>query len=370
MADQHHIKARVLLKKYTEGSCTEEEKAWVEEWYLALDHKIDDLSDKQVQEDLYELRSRLLKIPTQKSISKTYIRAIAAILFVVLTATTLILWNKKAGEEMVSSGALTARQDFMPGTNRATLSFDDDEEIELSGQQEGVINDGTAIVYSDGTAIIAVEKVQMATLRTPVAGQYQVVLPDGTKVWLNAVSSIRYPTAFTNNERLVEVTGEVYLEVAHDAHKPFIVQTDQQRIEVLGTSFNIDAYGDNGQTLTTLTNGIIRIQHSELGNQVELRPGQQAVVEYRKEITVRKVDTDEVSSWKDGLYIVNNEPLGQYARKIERWYDVEVVMPFHSNKRLSAIIPRSARLSEVLQAIELKTGVKFTIEGRRVLTKK
>lgn len=369
MPDQHRIKARILLKKYLEGSCTEEEKSWVEKWYLSVDNRMDELTDKKVQNDLYELQNRLSEIPKQKTYFKVYIRVVAAVLLSALTV-GLLLWNKEAGEEMTVPKLVVVEQDFMPGTNRATLSFDDDDEMELSGAQDGLINDGASVVYSDGTEIRTVEKVQMATLRTPVAGQYQVTLPDGTKAWLNALSSIRYPTAFTGTERQVEITGEVYLEVAHDTHKPFIVQTSQQRIEVLGTSFNINAYGDNGETLTTLTEGAIRLRHGKFGNEVELKPGEQAVVTNKKDIAVKKIDIEEISSWKDGLYIVNDEPLEQYARKIERWYDVDMDIQPHGNKRLSAIIPRDAKLSEVLEAIELKTDVKFTIEGRRVSAQK
>lgn len=367
MADQHHIKARDLLKKYLEGNCTSEEKAWVEEWYLTLDIKIEDLTDEQVGEDLYALQSRLLKIPHAKPVFKIrIIRAVAAALVVTLTAGWL-LWNKMTSEKVTSSDLVSASQDFMPGTDCATLSFDSGEEIDLSDHQKGFITGGTGIAYHDGTPIKTMEKVQMATLRTPVAGQYQVTLPDGTKAWLNAASSIRYPTAFNDNERKIEVLGEVYLEVAHDARKPFVVQTGPQRIEVLGTSFNVNAYGDNGQTLTTLTEGLIRLRYGKFGSEVELHPGQQAVVTDKEIIEVKKVDVDEASSWKDGLYIVNDEPLEQYARKIERWYNVEVDMKSHGHKRLSAIIPRNAKLSEVLQAIELKTGVKFIIKERRIL---
>lgn len=368
MADQHHLKARTLLKRYLEGKCTEQEKAWVEEWYLSIDKHVDELIAKEVKEDLYELRNRLVEMPKHKTVFKTYIRAIAAVFLVALT-TGLFLWSKKANEESVSANVVVASQDVMPGTNRATLSFDGEDEIELSGTQEGLINDGATVVYNDGTKIKAIQNVQMATLRTPIAGQYQVTLPDGTKAWLNALSSIRYPTAFTGTERQVEITGEVYLKVAPNVKKPFIVQTGQQRIEVLGTSFNINAYGDRGQTLTTLTEGAIRLRHSRFGSEVELHPGEQAVVTEEEIIEVKKVDVEEASSWKDGLYIVNDEPLLQYARKIERWYDVEVDMQLHGNKRFSAIIPRDAKLSEVLQAIELKTGVRFMIKGRRVSVK-
>lgn len=369
MADQHDIKAQALLRKYLKGNCTEEEKAWVEGWYLSIHNDIDELTDKQIQADLYELQNRLIEVPKRKTSFLIYARFIAAILCVML-AISLILWNKKVMVGNISSPAVSMQHDVMPGTNRATLSFDNEDDIELNGEQGSLINNGDAITYHDGTSIKDIEKVQMATLSTPIAGQYQIILPDGSKAWLNALSSLRYPTAFSGQERQVEITGEVYLEVVHDSKKPFVVHTNQQRIEVLGTSFNINAYADNGEILTTLTEGRVRVYHDKFGNQIELKPGQQAVVTDKKVITIKRVDPEEISSWKDGLYIVNDEPLKHYARKIERWYDVEVDMNPYGERRLSAIIPRNAKLSEVLEAIELKTGAKFMIKERRVSARK
>ncbi|MBD1425492.1 FecR family protein [Sphingobacterium arenae] len=369
MADQHHKKTRILLKRYLEGNCTEEEKALVEDWYLSIHHDVNEREGKKIQGNLHELQNRLFEIPKRKESFQIYARVIAAILCVTLTI-SLVIWNKNAAVENVSSTDISAHQDVMPGTNRATLSFDNKEQIELNEEKGGLINDDGIITYHDGTSLKKIKQIQMAMLSTPIAGQYQITLPDGSKAWLNALSSIRYPTAFIGKKRQVEITGEVYLEVAHDSKKPFVVHTNQQRIEVLGTSFNINAYADDGQTLTTLTEGYVRIYHEKFGNQIELKPGQQAVVTDNKAITIKNVDTEEISSWKDGMYIVNDEPLKHYARKIERWYDVEVNMEPYGERRLSAIIPRNAKLSEVLAAIELKTGVKFMIKERRVSAKK
>lgn len=368
MADQHHTKTRMLLKKYLAGRCTEAEKAWVEEWYLSVGQQdMNQLNEKEIQEDFYELRDTLFDIAPKRLSFYPY--AAIAVLFAML-GVAVIWWNNVLKTSVTVSELVSADSDVMPGTNRATLSFDESDEIELSGTQEGLVNDGSAIVYKDGTKLKTVEKVQIATLRTPAAGQYQVTLPDGTKAWLNALSSVRYPTAFTGKERKITITGEVYLEVTHDGQRPFIVETEHQYIRVMGTSFNINAYGDNGQTQTTLVEGAVQISHAKSGGAVDLVPGQQAVVDSREVVDIKTVDIEEVSSWKDGLYMVNDEPLEQYARKIERWYNVEVDMKPYGNKHLSAIIPRDAKLSEVLQAIELQTGVQFTIEGRRVQVKK
>lgn len=364
--DKHHFKAKALLEKYLEGRCTQEEAAWVEQWYLDLNNTPNDLTEEQITNDLAELQTRLSRVPQHRRLKiNHYISAAAAAAVVLIMLSVVFIWNRKSinseGEK-----ATVQLQDILPGGNRATLSLNGGDGIVLSEQQQGLIIKSGTIAYNDGTTIETVDKIQMATLTTPVAGQYQVILPDGTHAWLNAVSSITYPTQFANDKRAIQVTGEVYLEVAKDPNKPFIVTTSQQQIEVLGTSFNINAYGDNGKTLTTLSEGSIKLTNTSSNSNVVLKPGHQAIVTTDRNIEVRKVDSEEASSWRYGTYIVNNETLEQYARQIERWYDVQVDMQPYENVRLSAIISRSAKLSEVLQAIELKTGVKFKIEGRRV----
>lgn len=364
MRREHQLRAKALLKNYLEGNCTEQEKALVEEWYLSLQGDTLELKDDEIVADLTALQERLAEIPKRNAVRVRHIRTIAAAVALLLL-TVGILWNRKSTDD-INTRTVLQSHDILPGSNKATLSLEGEEEIALSGQQNGLVTDETSIMYPDGTTIRQIEKVKMATLSTPVAGQYQITLPDGTKAWLNAQSSVRYPTAFTGAERPVSITGEVYFEVAKNLEKPFIVRTEQQEVKVLGTSFNINAYGDDGQVFTTLTEGSLRVHSQDLDNAVVLQPGQQAIVSASKAITVKTVDTEEISSWKDGIYMINNEELYHYARKIERWYDVEVDMQQQGDKHLSAIIPRDAKLSEVLQAITLKTGVKFKIEGRRV----
>lgn len=362
--DKYHFKAKALLEKYLEGNCTPEEEAWVEQWYLDLNNTSNNLTEEEITKDLVELEHRLFHIPQQRKLRLApYISAAAAIILVSLSV--LLFWNKKSINSEYETTANYGK-DISPGGNKATLTLNGDQSITLSGKQQGLINKGGVISYEDGTAIETLERGQMATLTTPIAGQYQITLPDGTHAWLNAASSITYPTQFADDKRVITVTGEIYLEVEKDARRPFIVNTAQQQIEVLGTSFNLNAYGDSGKTLTTLSEGSIRLTSVKSNHKILLKPGHQAVVSNNPHIQINRVDTEETSSWRYGTYIVNNETLAQYARQIERWYDVQVDMHPYENIQLSAIISRQAKLSEVLQAIELKTGVKFKIEGRRV----
>lgn len=364
MAKQNLFEARHLLEKYLSGQCDENEKAKVEEWYLTFNQEGFDQTDDEIISDFIELQKRLKQIPdVAKPKRRRYIAAAAAVLFLLLT--TGLLWQKISKDKRAASHTVITH-DILPGTDRAQLSIDGQAPIELDGQKEGLISRGLALRYGDGTAITETNKVQLVTLSTPIAGQFQVTLPDGTKAWLNALSSIRYPTAFDGPERSVHITGEVYLAVSKNRAKPFIIYTEQQRIEVLGTSFNVNAYQDDDQTLTTLVSGSLRVTDAKSAMQVTLKPGQQAIVGKEKNIQVNTINVEDSYAWKNGLYILNEEPLSQYARKIERWYDVQVDMGPYGNTRLSAIIPRDAKLSEVLQAIELKSDVRFNIEGRRV----
>ncbi|MBL1411537.1 FecR family protein [Sphingobacterium faecale] len=256
--------------------------------------------------------------------------------------------------------------DIAPGTDRATLTFDNEETFVLDGKEKGIDNQDGEVRYRGGELLTRTVRPVQLILKTPVGGQYQVTLPDGTKVWLNAASEIRYPSAFEEATRQISVKGEVYLEVAKDATRPFVVETEGQHLEVLGTHFNINAYGDKGMIWTTLSEGRVRVVQSATGREVVLKPGQQAQNQLTGGIKVNEVDLDQVLAWKEGMYILRNEEIGLFSKQIERWYDVQIEMGPYAGRKVSAIVPRSAKLSAVLEAITLETGIHFNVEGRRV----
>lgn len=316
-------------------------------------------SDTEAQWEI--VSKRLSKIKRKEKLSLWPPIAAAMLLFFGIG----IYWF--AGENKTETH-LTSKygDDVLPGTNRATITLSNGESIVLGDDREGIATDGDAILYNDGTEVVGLADVQYATLTTPVGGQYQVRLPDGTRAWLNAASSITYPTQFRDGGRSITVTGEVFLEVATDAKRPFVVTADEQHIEVLGTSFNINAYGDQGRFITTLTEGRLKVTNTRTDATALLHAGQQAIVSDRTGIALKDVDTEEYTSWKDGVYFINDQPLTAFGVQIERWYDVTIDMGGHGERRLSAMLRRDARLSEILEAIEIKTGIKFKIEGRRI----
>jgi ferric-dicitrate binding protein FerR (iron transport regulator) len=215
------------------------------------------------------------------------------------------------------------------------------------------------------------------TISTPNGGQYRVTLPDGTSVWLNAASSVTFPTAFTK-ERAVTITGEVYFDISPDKVKPFIVSTHDIKIKVLGTSFNINAYDNEQSVKTTLVNGSVQVlaaENTSLQQQVLLQPGQQARWAAgasnqpdRKVLSiVPSVELDKVIAWKHGLFDFNGVDLQEQMRQIERWYDVEIVYENGiPDERFVGKIYRSSSLPTLLKAFE-SANIRFRAAGRKII---
>lgn len=297
--------------------------------------------------------------PRQKSRIKKLLPYLAAGLVLIVGTVSYLSLRDSAADSI-------AAVNISPGTNRAMLMLESGEEIALSEQQQGLRTTDGLISYADGTAIKETTTVQQLTLTTPAGGQYRIQLPDGTNVWLNALSSISYPTRFEGNVRKVAITGEAYLEVSKDASKRFVVLANQQEIEVLGTHFSVNSYADDGNSYTTLAEGSVKVTNKEDGSSVRLEPGEQSVLSRREGLRVKKADIEQVLSWKEGFYLIQNQPLSLFSKQIERWYNVDMDMGHKGDLRLSAMIPRDVNLSEVLQAIELKTGIQFKVKGRRI----
>jgi ferric-dicitrate binding protein FerR (iron transport regulator) len=209
-------------------------------------------------------------------------------------------------------------------------------------------------------------------LTTPKGRQFQILLPDGTKVWLNAASSLRYPTAFSGSNREVEVTGEVYFEVAKNAHQPFIIHLNNKtKIQVLGTQFNVNAYSNEAAIRTTLVEGSIKIVSgaSAAGGPVVLRPGQQAQINNAggDMKVMNNVDVDKVTAWKSGLFNFEDSGLEEVMRQVERWYDIEVVYEKNiPDIRFGGKLSNDVSLSGLLRSLQ-ESEVHFRIEGRKLI---
>jgi len=273
--------------------------------------------------------------------------------------------NKKSNQPIVQTSVI---KDVAPGKNGAVLTLADGSHVELDSAgnqqiaQQGnvqVTNKNGQLMYNSNHA--STVEVAFNTLRTPAARQYKLILPDGSKAWLNAGSSVRYPTAFKGSSREVETTGEVYFEIAHDVSKPFRVKTGNIVIEDIGTAFNINAYVDEPFVKTTLVEGSIRL-HAGSNNKV-LRPGMQGAIKTGgSEITVNNVDVEEIIAWKEGLFNFNNLDMETVMRQIGRWYNMEIVYEGKKPEgHFSGVIDRNTNLAFILKSLEL-SGMRFKVE--------
>lgn len=244
--------------------------------------------------------------------------------------------------------------DLPPGGNKAILTLADGRKIDLTTPTYHV---------KEATSSPSLYN----TIETPPGGQFHLVLSDGTGVWLNSASSIRYPTSFGKSPRTVEITGEAYFEVTKDPSRPFRAVTSNMAVQVLGTAFNIMAYPNDETIRTTLITGAVKV--SKENSVRSLTPGQQAVLPAGTgQFDIIKADLREVLAWKNGEFRFNDADITSIMRQIARWYDVEIVYqgPIPQNK-FFGIIPRQQNVSAILEVLELTQQVHFRIEGRRII---
>lgn len=299
--------------------------------------------------------------------------SVAAIVLLGIGTATWYMIGKKPVSEIASTEKPTLLNDVTPGGNKAVLTLSNGAKIVLDSAANGTLaQQGNARISKVNSGLLAynlsIEKpteILFNTLSTPRGGQYKLILPDGTAVWLNAASTITYPTAFKGNERKVSITGEAYFEVTKDKTKPFYVKVNQMEVEVLGTHFNINAYSDEKTINTTLLEGSVKIKKD---NQVALlKPGQQAQSNGQVIKIVRDVNLNQVMAWKNGFFNFNNADLQLVMRQLGRWYDVEVIYEREIPKiQFMGEIERDLNLSDVLDVLK-RTNVHFRIEGKKII---
>lgn len=265
-------------------------------------------------------------------------------------------------------------EDIVPGKDGAVLTLVDGSTVVLDSMGNGLVTtqNGTKVLLRNGQLVydgknVAAAAVGYNTMSTPKGRQFKLVLPDGTNVWLNAASSIRYPVVFNNNERVVDITGEAYFEVAHNKKQPFRVRTTGgTEIEVLGTHFNINSYDNEESVNTTLLEGSVRVLHN--GGQLILKPGQQAQSTATGAINLRKqVNLEQVMAWKNGIFDFQDATLEEVMRQLERWYDIEVVYEKNIPKlEFYGKMGKDLSLESVLSGLE-KSNVRFRLEAGRKL---
>jgi transmembrane sensor len=264
-----------------------------------------------------------------------------------------------------------------PAGSKAVLTLANGNKVIIDSASIGVISQqgNINIIKSDSGKLTydliakdtRTSEIEYNTLETGKGGQTSIVLADGTKVWLDASSSLRYPTSFPGKERRVEIQGQAYFEVARDASKPFYVEVDGMRVSVLGTSYNIKAYADEPTRIVTLVDGAVRVSMDK-GKTLEMTPGDQVKVGPQGEMSkAAHADVDAALAWKNGYFIFNGSDMTTLLKEASRWYDVEVENLKTANPRFYGEVPRNTPLSDLLKAMELSGKVKFSIQGKKII---
>jgi len=301
--------------------------------------------------------------------------AVAATVMGLLLLSTFLLYNRNTSKETANAEVDKRRfkNDVLPGGDKATLTLADGSTVVLDDARNGTLaqQGSSKVIKVDGKLMYDPannnsKEIVYNTISTPNGGQYQLELPDGSLVWLNATSSIHFPTSFVGKERRVEVTGEAYFEVAKNRDMPFIVTVNGSEVQVLGTHFNVNAYSDEDNVKTTLLEGSVKFVSGTNINM--LRPGQQSQLASNGLIkVVSNVDVDEVVAWKNGMFDFDNAGIETVMRQLSRWYDVEIEYKGKTDDQFIAEMRRNIKLSDALKALELTGKVKFEIQGKKII---
>lgn len=342
-------------------------------------------SYRKVDKDaIWQKTASRISIEEQK-LKKTSIKKLfpfykiaAAITFLVIGAGLLYYVRNTKPDKNLQAEA--KYNNIKPGRNVATLSLPDGKVISLSDAQNGVIVAAGKLIYKDGSILkdsirrLLPREDEKVNLTTPRGGTYQITLSDGTKVWINSASSLKFPISFSAlKERKVELIGEAYFEVAKDQDHPFIVTSKDQNVKVLGTHFNMSSYSDEPETRTTLLEGAVLVKSADGMFTKNILPGQEAISS-GKGLSVRTANIEEVMAWKEGYFRFYREDLGSIMRKISRWYNVNVTFVGEEKQYDSfvfdGVIKRSKGIAEVLEIIERTGKVSFSIEKNKVIVSK
>lgn len=383
----------ILLQRYQAGEATPEEIQWVEEWYQRMAEGGQwhwEEGEKEAMQTAMETRL-LQKIREEEEYTSRPARvyrlrrwtatAAAAAVILLISAGTYLLHKRPSQKQPALVAKQRFKADVAPGKNAAILTLAGGRQIVLDSSANGSISrqGNTTIINDHGQLAYNAQENKSAeilynTLTTQRGNQYQLILPDGSKAWLNAASSIRFPTAFTGGKRKVEITGEVYFEVARQARMPFIVKiNDDAEVEVLGTQFNVNAYSDEENVKTTLVEGSVKVNIRQDTRSILLKPGQQLKLSPNAlPQLVDDADVDLVVAWKNGLFAFDNVPIGDIMRQLSRWYDVQVDYGgLEIVRHYTGSIRRQVNLSQVLNMLELAGGVEFSIDekGKKVFVK-
>lgn len=374
-----------LIDKYLAGNASAEEEQLLLNFFNSFQSDIEwdenTLGAKQLLEG--KMLSRLQNAVNQSTNNKHKIISIpvlkhvaAAAIFIAATSTIAYYITHRKQQNQVAVNKPMITHDVNPGGNKATLTLSNGATYVLDSAKNGLLaqngkisirkeKDGQIVYTADVAKNAAADAEIYSVMSTKAGGQYQVLLADGTRVWLNSESSLKYPIAFRGSQRIVELTGEAYFEVAKNAAMPFIVKVNDMQVKVLGTHFNIMAYDNEAAAKTTLLEGSVKLSVGQINN--ILKPGQQGVVNKSGHIKVLDVDTDLAIAWKNGYFEFDRSNIQEIMAQLSRWYDTKVTYEGKiPDDEFVGRIERGVKLSQVLHILEL-SHVHFRIENKNII---
>ena len=387
-SDEQAIRLAYLIQNFVMQTLTPAEQKELDEWVEASDENMmlfEELTDeKNIEEGIAAMQQKDAeaayqklrgKIPFQKERSRRSIWPYAIAASFILAVAAILFFKPFDKNEAGQNGVAVIQKDIAPGSDKAILTLSDGRKVVLenAASRELINEQGVQVTKQDSGQINytvngIVQEMVYNTLTTPKGGQYAVTLSDGTKVWLNAASSIRYPVAFTGSDRTVELEGEAYLEVAHDASKPFHVQSRGQDITVLGTRFNVNAYGDEAVVTTSLLEGKIELRTNT--QKRILKEGEQFIVDAAGQMRPNAgVNMDGVIAWRQGLFHFKDASIESILKQVSRWYDAEVVYEGEVGDLFNADMSRKLPVSKLLGILEKTGKVHFEIEGKKIIVR-
>jgi sigma factor regulatory protein, fecR/pupR family len=374
-----------IIQKSLKGRLSESEEKLLSDWRKVSDEN-EHAFQRMISEDFYTVGmekletydyrvayGRFLQKKYQRRRKRRFLISMARVAVVALPFVMAVVLYVGLNREEEQTLRPSLASNILPGTSKAVLTLANGQMIPLGKEttDSTIITDGTqisasesGITYADGGES---EAVVYNKLDIPRGGEFCLTLSDGTRVWLNSETSIQYPVVFGTKERRVFIQGEAYFEVAKDAKKPFTVQFMSSSVTVLGTSFNIRAYPEEKQSQTTLAEGSVRIYSP--GSSMLLKPGEQAEVKALSgEMVKKEVDVKTFTSWKNGRFVFEQEPLENIMRTLERWYDIRVIFRDEGAKRisLSGNLKRYGDFSQVMNMLQMTGDVRFELHGNDV----
>lgn len=377
-----------LLLAYLQDDISEEEMIRLQGWLDENErHRklLDEFRDKEVlRQEIgayasfdtsrrwIQLKEEMDKTPRKRRLLLRVWKSVAAV-FVAAVAGGLLYWQITDSARPVEEQVLVAQ--IRPGETQAVLITGKGQQLLLQGLKDtclDITGNETLKISKDGSleySLSALSRMpEWHTLQVPRGGEYKIVLDDGTEIWLNSASELKYPAHFVGNERRVCLVGEAYFQVARNEAAPFIVETRDMDVKVLGTSFNVSAYEDEENSHATLVEGRVEVDDKINGEKVTLTPGEQALLQ-GKEMVVREVNTKLYSMWRLDRFTFASEDMEGVIRKLSRWYNVNF---FFSNssmkqKRFTGSLPKYSDISQVLKMIEMTTDIKFQVKGNTII---